>query len=96
MIYRPGLSVMNQLVEKASRVTQFRPAAIRGPSRERSVAHVRFALMALAREKGLSTPAIARGLGRKDHTTVLSGLQRAAVLRNDPDFSALVQALEAE
>jgi chromosomal replication initiation ATPase DnaA len=95
MIYQPGLSVMNQLVARASAVTGMDPAELRGPQRDQATCHVRFAIMMLAREKGLSMSRIARGLGRTDHTTILSGLKRAEGLRSDPDFAALLEAISA-
>lgn len=95
MIYQPGFSVMNQLVARAAEVTQVTADALRGPGKDKVTCHIRFAIMALAREQGLSTPRIARGLGRADHTTILNGLKRAETLKADPDFAALLEAIAA-
>lgn len=95
MIYQPGLSIMNQLVARAASVTQFSIEELRGPGRTRAVAHIRFAVMRLAYAKGVSTTRIGRGLGGRDHTTILSGLRQAEALTADEDFAALLAEIDA-
>jgi chromosomal replication initiation ATPase DnaA len=94
MIYQPGLSVVNQLVERAARVTQFNRCEIVGPSRIRPLCHIRWAVMERASRKGLSLTAIGRHIGGRHHTTVLEGLRQAERLKTDPDFSELLTKLE--
>lgn len=63
--------------------------ALMGPGRSHRLAHPRFAAMVLIQDLvGLSTTAIGRAIGRRDHTTILSGFRRAAwLLENDADWA---------
>jgi len=69
---------------------------LRGPSRRRDHAHARFSAQALIRaEMGKSFPSIARFF-RRDHTTVVAGVARAAALEaNDRAFGAAMARLRA-
>ncbi|MDT9600051.1 helix-turn-helix domain-containing protein [Sphingosinicella rhizophila] len=93
MIYQPASSVMNQLVARAEAVTGIEAGSLRARARETLICHVRFAVMALARERGLGLARIAKGLGGRDHSTIISGLKRAEALRADPDFAKLLEAI---
>ncbi len=92
--YWPGMSVIGHLLAHAHKETRIEPAEIRGPARERNITHVRFAIMSVARSRGLSTPQIGRALGDRDHTTILHGLKRAKQLSATPEFRALLTSLE--
>jgi hypothetical protein len=72
--------------------------ALLGAGRSNRLAHPRFAAMVLIKDRlGLSTPAIGRVLGKRDHTTVVSGLRRAATLiENDPEWARRFALVTAE
>jgi hypothetical protein len=83
-------------VMRAARLTGYGYSEIIGGSRERSLSHIRWAIMIALRKRGLSTPLIGRLLGGRDHTTVMHGLQRGAELvETDPDFATLVSMVSA-
>lgn len=53
------------------------------------IAHARHALYCLMQQSGLSTGQIGRMVGHRDHSTVISGIDRAkGLLANDADFAA--------
>lgn len=72
--------------------------AILGVGRSQNLARPRFAVMKLIRDRlELSTTAIGRTLGKRDHTTILSGLRRAERLHdNDRDWRRRYDAALAE
>lgn len=72
--------------------------AILGPGRVNVLARPRFAAMKLIRERlGLSTTAIGFTLGKRDHTTCISGLRRAEYLHDyDADWRQRYDAALAE
>lgn len=80
------------IIERAAKISGYPVSVLRGPARDRPICMVRWAVMDILRARGLSLATIGRLLNR-DHTTVISGLQRAARLRRDPSFSILVEAL---
>lgn len=80
------------IIERAAEVSGYPVAVLRGPARDRSICMVRWAVMATLRARGLSLPTIGRLLNR-DHTTVISGLNRAEWLRRDTSFSSLLEAI---
>ncbi len=67
-------------------------------NRSHRLSRPRFIGMYLAREfTPLSTPIIAAGFGRQDHTTVVHGLNKVAqLIRADAEFAYLVADLEQE
>lgn len=93
--YFPGMSIIGHLLEHAHKQTRITPAELRGRGRSRAVAEVRFAVMAAARHRGMSLPQIGRGLGDRDHTTIINGLRRARELDVVPEFRALLKSLDA-
>lgn len=68
-----------------------------GAGRTKPVVEPRHAAMWLARKlTNHSLPAIGRAIGRRDHTTVLSGIRRIqARASTNPDFAARLGALAA-
>jgi chromosomal replication initiation ATPase DnaA len=81
---------------RAARITGYGYSEIIGSSRERSLSHIRWAIMMALRSRGLSTPLIGRLLGGRDHSTVRHGLERGAELvKTDPDFATLVSMVAA-
>jgi chromosomal replication initiator protein len=96
----PGMRFMplvSQIVDAASDLTGFTPAELIGPVRERRLVHVRFSVYYVAqRLTGKSLPLIGRLLGGRDHKTILYGIRRAReLLRSDPAFARMVEALMA-
>ena len=80
------------IIERAAEVSGYPVSVLRGPARDRPICMVRWAVMANLRARGLSLPTIGRLLNR-DHTTVISGLERADRLRRDPSFTHILEAL---
>lgn len=70
---------------------------ILGPRRTAELSRVRFAVCWVAvHELGASAHAVAKLLGSRHHTTILSALRRAEALRDtDPAFRALTDRLVA-
>jgi hypothetical protein len=65
-------------------------------TRDRHIVRARHAVMAALRRQQLSSPAIARVVGVKDHTTVLYGLKQAAnIAARDTAFAAAVDRIAA-
>jgi chromosomal replication initiation ATPase DnaA len=94
MRYYPGLSVVAELVERASAVSHIPKRVLLGAARDQGTCRVRYAIMFCARQYGLSTPQIGRGLGDRDHSTICNGLFRASKLATDSEFRELVNAIE--
>ena len=80
------------IIERAAKITGYPVSVLRGPARDRPICMVRWAVMATLRARGLSLPTIGRLLNR-DHTTVISGLERATQLRRDLSFVRLLEAI---
>jgi len=93
-VYSPGTSVVNFLVKRAAAMVGSTPAELTGPARLKRLCRARYAVMAAASRKGLSSVQIGRALGNRDHTTILAGLARAGELSADRDFRVLVADLE--
>ena len=73
------------LIEEASRFTGVKKSDIVAPNKLYENAYIRFAIMLVAKENlPASLTAIARALGRRDHTTTLHGARRAKELMDDP------------
>ena len=65
--------------------SQYRPA---------SLVRIRHEAMWLLRHTGMSTPNIARAVGRKDHTTVLNGLRKMArAIKARPAYADEMRAM---
>lgn len=82
-------------IERAAARTGYSVAQIRGPRGKKQLCMVRFAVMRDLRDKGLSLPAIGRLLGRRDHSTIWSGLRRMEELQDDPAFEEIRERLQA-
>ncbi len=94
---RPLAGQVSRMLSLAAYRTGFSPADIKGDGRSRELCRARWAIMWAARKvTGHSTAVIGRALGSRDHTTVLSGLKRAASLREiHPPFRELTDVLVA-
>ena len=70
-------------------------AMLRSPNRTKHVSRARHEAMWLIwRLLSLSTPAIAREVGRRDHTTVLHGLRRVQRdVKARPEYDAELRAI---
>ena len=84
----PALAAAPILVAAAQAFAVSLPAML-GPGNARAEAHARFCAAGLIRSRlGYSTPHIGRLL-RRDHSTIVHALRRAAQLTAaDPDFAA--------
>lgn len=80
------------IIERAAEISGYPVSVLRGPARDRPICMVRWAVMAILRARGLSLATIGRLLNRH-HTSVISGLERAARLRRDQSFTDLLEAL---
>lgn len=64
--------------------------AIERDDHHRPVTHCRFEVMARLRTRGWSTPKIGVHVGGRDHTTVMHGLKRFAVLVAEGKITPLI------
>lgn len=77
------------LISRAADAVGEPVAVLLGDNRARKLAQARWAVMLVLRHAGWSTSRIGRAL-RRDHTTVMSGLERGrALMGNDSDFRRL-------
>jgi chromosomal replication initiator protein len=79
------------IVSRVAEITGIAERHLRGHRRE--FAKYRFAIYWLARENtGKSYPQIAKSLGGRDHSTVISGCKRAEdyMLRKDAEFLDII------
>lgn len=77
---------MIALVDYASRAFNISRGALVGPNRAIRCARPRQVIMwYAARHYGFSTPTIGKGIGRRDHTTVMHGIRKIEVLRERRD-----------
>lgn len=91
-----GRALIRRLAMRASLLTGIPQAEITGPGRSRDTAWTRFAIAAVAKENGKSLWQIATVFGQ-DHTSVLHGIGRAAILaEQDAEFAELLRLLRAE
>ncbi len=82
------------IVSAAARHFGLRPAAVRGPSRQRHVALARGVAMYLARElTPLSLERIGEYCGGRDHTTVLHACRKLTARLDDPQTRAALEAV---
>lgn len=95
---RAPLNAIDLAYAIVTRLTETRRSELRSPRRCRHLAYPRFMVMALLhRFTALSFPAIARALGRSDHSTAMNGVRRAAWLEdNDPVFAPLMGQARGE
>lgn len=88
---RIGLS--RRVLARASELAEIPLEELTGPGRTMAVTTVRFAVMLVLRELGLSTSRIGAVLGGRDHSSVSHGCARARGMLADPDYAWLVEAL---
>ena len=87
---------LERIAAAAARHFGLRPAAVRGPSRQRHVALARGVAMYLARElTSLSLERIGDYFGGRDHTTVLHACRKLAVRLDDPQTRAALEAVRS-
>lgn len=86
---------LEDIVGAAARHFGLRPAAVRGPSRQRHVALARGVAMYLVRElTSLSLERIGDFFGGRDHTTVLHACRKLAGRLDDPQIHAALEAVQ--
>ena len=84
---------MHDIVEAVAQVSGDMPDDLRGPCRAAALVRARQVAYWLGRDHGHSLTRIGRALGGRDHTTVLQGLRRVALLaRDDADLADLIDA----
>lgn len=87
---------VQRIIRHAARLSSVPISKIAGETRSQHVCWVRWAVIWAARHQGHSYPRIAKQLGKRDHSTIMHGFQRAEELRqSDPVFKALCDELEA-
>lgn len=89
---------INAVIDACAKHWSVAARALIAPVRFRRIVVPRHAAMKLMADVlHISNPAIGWALGRRDHTTCLSGIKRAGVLlETDPDFAAKYAAALAE
>lgn len=89
---RTPLDVMFKYVADHYQVT---PAELRGRRRHTSLVNGRSVIAKILRERGHSYPAIARMIGKRDHTTIFHLLNTYDVrAKHNPDMSLLYTAIK--
>ena len=87
---------LEKIAGAAARHFGLRPAAVRGPSRQRHVALARGVAMYLARElTSLSLERIGDYFGGRDHTTVLHACRKLTGRLDDPQTRAALEAVRS-
>lgn len=88
---------IGRIVQFASVAFGVSDGAILGPTRSERICKARFAIAWVAQEGfGLSSVAIGRALGDRDHSTVLAAIKRANAWREaDPDYREVTDGLLA-
>lgn len=85
------------LVDRAAELTRIPQSEICGPAKDLECCYARYAVIRVARDAGRSWTQIGRALGRRDHSTIISGYRRAQEIeRDDDDFALLVRLLRQE
>lgn len=88
------MNTVHRLIDAAADLTEFTRQELLGDCRAAKVARVRFAVMLVARQHGLTYPVIGRLLGDRDHTTIVHGVKRAKeIAAVDGEYSHLCKAL---
>jgi len=83
-----------QIIAAVAEAFHIRPADITEPDRSARASHPRFIAYAIAHDAGHSYPQIGRFIGRRDHSTVISGAKRAkAIAKKRPDYAETFKAL---
>lgn len=84
------------LVAIAAHLTGLTAADITGKDRHAKIVRVRQAVMLAARNHtDKSFPQIGAGIGGRDHSTIIYGIERAkAIAERDPEYRALVAQIE--
>ena len=83
MVERINPSAAKTIIAQVAAACDITPADITWPSHADRFAHPRFIVMVALRRLGWSLPKIGWVLGDRDHTTVMSGLNRAVQLWGD-------------
>lgn len=86
---------VHQVAMTAAQLAYIPPRELLGPGRTDRLARVRFAVAWVARKHhGRSYPEIGRGLGNRDHTSMMNAVKRAEeLIQTDPSFYALCETL---
>ena len=85
---------VTDIITEAARQFYMTPAELTGRRRTKEVIEARFALYKAMRCRGSSLKQIARWVGKRDHTAVMSGLKRADVMvANDEVYREIVEHL---
>lgn len=85
------------IIARTERAFGLREGSILARDQHRSTSTCRNTAMLLMRERGMSYPEIARSIGLKDHTTVMSGVRSITMtMRRDARVQEIVNALRAD
>lgn len=80
-------------IERASAISGYPLAVLRGPCRLRPICLIRWAAMTAMRRKGMSYPAIGRAIHR-NHATVINGVRQARrYAARDAVYAAFLERL---
>lgn len=86
--------VVADILERAAMITGVPASKVKGGDRHSEIVIVRQAVCWAARKQGLTYPRIAREIGGRHHTTIMSSVTRAGKLREiNGDFLALTEEL---
>jgi hypothetical protein len=82
------------VIGAAAKAAGVRVAVLCGPTREAKVSTYRWSAMVILRDQGLSSPVIARLLGRRDHSTVLHACSSAGEIAAKAKAGAMLKSSE--
>ena len=90
------ISLSDQVIFAAAQAIEIDPRELIGTGRYVELVRARWAVMRALSARQWSTARIGRRLGRRDHTTVMHGLKRAAEMyASDSEFAALCDRVAA-
>ena len=96
-VYRHVVPITTRLINEAEKIWGIPAGSIKSPRRYRALTYPRFAVIYAARRMTRpqrSYPEIARIIGGRDHSTIISGERRAKALRHtDPEFRSMLACL---
>jgi len=93
----PVVGSVARIIHRISEYTGVSAKEIKGPYRGKSVARARFGVYYLARNHtNKSFPKIGEAVGRRDHTTIMYGLERANhLIKTDQAFADMIATCSA-
>lgn len=87
--------VINRIIDRAAKHAKCTSGEIKGTSQDKRLCRLRAAISYEAARRDIGVTAIARSLGHRNHTTIISAIRRAQHLKAEPGFVDTLKILEA-